>query len=115
MIVEDIMDELHVSNPDLSEFRRVGKKPKFGPRLLKVRVNNVQKKSEILSKSRLLRNSKRFKKVYVRPDRTPMQQEHDKQLNAELYARRQDGEDVILFKGRVIARSDMQNFHQSVL
>lgn len=113
--IQEVIQELGVSDAVFGNFRRIGRKPRVGPRLLKVRLNDHQKKTEILAKSRHLRNSQSFSKVFLRPDRTSMQQEYDYMLKAELQGRRQNGEDVVLYRGRVVDRNDPRNFRRSVL
>ena len=92
------------------DFHRIGKKRKDGSRLLKVKVKTREKKVEILRKAKSLRTSDSFKQVFIRPDLTPMQLEEDKRLRREVRERKLRGEDVLIVKGRVILRSDLQNF-----
>lgn len=113
--VKEIMQEIGVSEVVTSDCWRIGRRKDNGSRLLKLRVENFQRKSEILSKSKCLKNSRSYSKVYIRPDRTPMEQEKERQLQEELMRRKHHGEDVVLFKGRVRARSDIQNFHRRIL
>ena len=40
-----------------------------------------------------------------------MQQAQEKKLRDELRDRRANGEDVVIFRGRIRTRSDLQNFH----
>lgn len=92
------------------DFQRIGKKRKDGSRLLKVKVTTREKKLEILRKAKSLRTSDSFKQMFIRLDLTPMQLEEDKRLRQEVRERKLQGEDVLIVKGKVILRSDLQNF-----
>ena len=41
-------------------------------------------------------------RIYIKNDLTPRQQEQERKLLAELKARRQDGENVILSHGKIV-------------
>ena len=112
---QDIIKEIGVAGATVTDCRRIGRKPKSGPRLLKVRVTNNQKKREILSKSKSLKHSVNFNNVFIKPDQTPMQQQLDVQLKAELSARRQNGENVTIYRGRVVPKNETQNFRHNFL
>lgn len=109
--VNEVLREIGVSDTAISNVRRVGRKRKDGSRLLLVRVADVDGKRRILAKSKTLRNSSSMSRVFVKPDLTPMQQAHDRRLRDELRDRRAKGEDVVIFRGHIRARSDLQNFH----
>lgn len=112
--LRDIFCEIGVETSDystvVSDSRRIGKKRKDGYRMLKVKTCSLQKRSEILRRAKALKNSSSWNRVFIRPDLTPLQQENEKRLRQELQERRQQGEDVVMFKGRVRCRSDLSNF-----
>ena len=78
-----------------------------------LRVTSSELKSEVLRSARKLKVSTSFRKVYVNPDRTPVQQAEHKNLRSELLSRRGKGEDVVIFKQSVVPRADvnLKNFH----
>ena len=69
------------------------------------------KKWEILRRSRCLKGS-RFDGVFIKADLTPFQQERDKQLRNDLKRRKENGEDVVLFRDGIRRRTDVRNFHR---
>lgn len=109
--IREILQELGVSDVSPSDSWRIGKRRDDGSRLLKLRVENFRKKTEILSKSKCLKNSRSHGKVFIRPDRTLMEQKKERLLREELMMRRRNGENAFLFKGEVRTRFDARNFH----
>lgn len=109
--LKEIMNVLELPGSVVSHVRRVGRKRTDGTRNILARIGDVDSRMKILSKSKSLRNSTSFSRVFIKPDLTPMQQAHDKRLRDELRERRANGEDVVIFRGCVRVRSDIQNFH----
>ena len=112
--VQDVFLDIGITDAEPVECRRIGKK-RNGPRMLKVKLGDVEEKMTILRKSKNLRNSSKYKDVYINPDLTPLQQDQEKKLRSELKERKQRGEDVILYRGRVHTLSDLQDFRNRVL
>lgn len=108
--VNEVLKEIGIRDVRVSECRRIGKKRENGSRLLKIKINDINKKKEILSKSKTLKTSQCFKKVFIHHDLTPMQQEEQRKLREELAKRRGDGEDVVIFRGKVRNKTESQNF-----
>ena len=68
---------------------RIGLKAKEQtPRPVKVSVSNSTIVSQVLSKSKNLRNSHQYKKVFISPDRTPDQRAAHRKLIEQLKAKR---------------------------
>lgn len=109
--IEEILDEIDVdlSDGEILESRRIGKSRSDGTRLLKIRVLNQAKKSDILRKSRSLKNST-HRNVYIHQDLTPFQQSQERNLRSELKRRRQNGEDIVIHRNKIVSRSQFQNF-----
>ena len=80
------------------------------PRPVKIKCNSVQERNAILRASRELRDLPEYNGVFVHPDRTPIQQAAHKKLREELKIRRQNGEEVIIFRGKIVEKSETQNF-----
>ena len=109
--VEDLLAEIEVWSGDVTGIKRLGKVKDGHPRLLCVTFRDVSRKHEVLRKAKLLRDSSQFKRVYVQPDLTRMQQAIDWKLRKELKDRRDKGEDVVLFGGVVRQRHELhKNF-----
>ncbi len=69
------------------EASRLGRKSETGTRPVKVTLSNSTVVRQILQKSRNLRNSKQFEKVFLSPDRTLEQRAQQKELVKELKRR----------------------------
>ena len=110
--VNELLTVLHVDPKVVTETKRLGKIPvtKNRPRLLRVSLESAFRKSEIIRKSKILKNTS-FKHVYVQPDLTPTQRDIDFKLRKELRERRDKGEDVVIVRGEVRLRSEQRNFH----
>lgn len=108
--VERMLSDLNIVNADITDCKRIGKGQRNGPRLLRIRMQDVNKKFEILRKSNGLRNTTSFKKVFVHQDFTRWQRDEQKCLRDELKIRREHGEDVVIYRGKVTKRSDIRNF-----
>ncbi len=108
--VKRVVCKLGVTDEVISDVRRVGRKRRDGARLVVVRMADIHSKRRLLANAKSLKNSPSFKHVYVKPDLTPMQQAIEKRLRDELRERRTKGENVVIFRGSVRSRSDLQNF-----
>ena len=107
----EILNEAGISNSAHYRVSRVGKPRQDRSRLMKVFCPDVKTKRMVLRNGKNLRSSFKFKSVYVNEDRTPMQQEQSRKLRAEMRRRREDGEDVVIFRSQIVQRGDVQNFH----
>lgn len=91
------------------EVHRIGRPNRERPRLLRVKCTSVGVKESVLRNAKNLRKSPKFKGVYINPDRSPLQQRFWKDLYDELKKRREQGEDVIIFRNRITRRRDAKN------
>ena len=70
-LVKEIFDSLSEDSVFLIDVFRLGKEPNGGsnvkPRLVKVRVANAAQRSVVLRKAKILKESDKFKNVFVRP------------------------------------------------
>lgn len=99
-----------------AEVLRIGKVNPARPRLLRVKCPSVRERTELLRGSKRLHNNPSFRNVYVNPDLTRQQREHNAELRREVRRRRENGEDVIIHRGVVVERSSVtsaaeSNFH----
>ena len=108
--VNSLLASIEVDSEDVTDVRRLGKMNGGKPRLLRATFPNPTRRQEALRKAKLLRSS-RFKNVYIQPDRTRMQQETERSLRKELKDRREQGEDVVLYRGEVRSRHGLTGFH----
>ena len=111
-----------VTNPDLNTdyltketVFRLRKKPnpnhaddstKCAP--IKVKLPNVKTKMQILSNGRKLKGHQQFGKVGIQMDMSKAEQEKHKAIRTELNERRQKGEEVMIFDGRIILKKDRE-------
>ena len=101
--------DLNISETDIQDIIRLGSiKPgsKYPNRLTLVTFTNINKKREVLGKSKLLHSSK-YKNIYINPDLTPEQRKEDAKIRNELFERRSRGEkDLVIAKGRIIKSTE---------
>lgn len=86
----------------INQSMRLGRPNQNAPRPLRLQCKSLDQKRNILRACKSLRNIQDFKSVYIHPDRTRMQQAAHKTLRDEMTRRRQAGEDVYIFKGKVV-------------
>ena len=119
--IEKVKEVLSHTNPDLSEnivkdlqedkMTRLGNKDDSNdqtkrPRPIKLTLKNEKTKFKILKNSSLLKNFQSQQNVGIKPDLTKQQQIEDKELRAQLKRRKDGGEDVMIYRNKVILRED---------
>ena len=87
----------------IKEAIRLGKKRHGKPRLLKVILDSVRAKRNMLMETQKLRNGKEeYKNIYITPDQTLREREANKLLRSELKRRTDQGEPNLIIKnGRI--------------
>ena len=93
-------------NSGIANMKRIGDQSDDRPRIIIIECSNAD------FKMNLLRNAFKFKnyslpnnkKVFLAPDMTKKQLEDDRKLRDELTARRSNGEDLIIRRGKIIVR-----------
>ena len=111
--VSGVFQVLGMENPSSCRVSRIGKPRQDRPRLLKITCPDAHTKQAILRNGKVLRKSTLYKKVFVNEDQTPMQQQQSRLLREELRTRREQGEDAVIFRGKVVKRSDLKNFQSA--
>ena len=106
--VTKLNDYLAVDAPDVEEIHQIGRPG--NQHLLKIRYKESRIRDSVLRKNKTLRNCEDFKKIFINPDLTPLQQREQQKLRSELQERRDLGQDVMIFRNRVINRSQRPNF-----
>ena len=107
-----LMRELEVDDVEFATLQRIGRNASNGARLMKVTGLNPERKREILSKAQQLRNSSTFRRVFIHPDLTPLQQKEHQFLRSELQRLRSKGEDVVIRHGKIVSRDTMSLFQK---
>lgn len=95
------------------ETNRIGRVKADGTRLVRVKFKEVMTRDSILQKAKDLRNQVNFKSVFINPDRTPLQQKHWKELLDEVKKRKTKGEDVVIFRNRIVPRRNFRTSDQN--
>ena len=107
--VRTILETLKCDPGCYKNISRIGKIRNDGSRLIRVTVFTAELASQILQTAKLLRRYGEYRKVYINPDRTMAQQKHFSMLHRELKARRDGGEDVVIFRGRVANKDALRD------
>ena len=96
----------------IKDVHRIGKVKPNQTRLLRVTLVDYNFKTSLLRNARKLRGLEKFQNVYVNTDRTKFQAEEFKKVRSEFYVQKESGEEVIIYRNRVIKRQDapFQNF-----
>jgi predicted RNase H-like nuclease (RuvC/YqgF family) len=105
----DVLKLVGTDHDALDEVIRLGQPRKDRPRLLKVKCKSEAIRDAVLRNTKKLRNIPELRRVFINPDRTPMQQNFWKDTLAELKNRRAQGENVVIFRDRVVTRRDAKN------
>jgi regulator of replication initiation timing len=108
---DNLLSKLGI-NETVDQPVRIGRPKNNAPRLLRIKCTSQEEKLRILRSSKTLRDLPEYKNVYIHPDRTPMQQAAHKALREELRRRKLEGEDVMIFKGKIVEKMDQQNFQE---
>ena len=92
-----------IDNFDPQEVHRIGHIRGFNkPRLLRFKCRDMEKKRAFLRQAKTLRHSPNFRGVFIHPDRTKKQRNKETELRHELKRRRNDGEQVVIRRGRIV-------------
>ena len=108
-ICEEIVEFLGSPKGEILDIQRVGQTANT---LIKIKFKSFETKQNVIRNARKLRSSPQFEKIFVNPDRTPLQQQQNKILRRELRDRRENGEDVIIRRGAVVQRDAKEVFHR---
>ena len=97
---------------DIGKAVRLGAKSRGGkPRLLLISTSTEETKWDVVRAGKALRDLEKYQHVYVNPDLTRMERQTQGRLRAEVRERRQNGENVYIYKGQIIVR---KNEHDGV-
>ena len=76
------------------------------PRAIQVILPKTHPKATVLKNAQEVRKNPKYSKVGIQHDKTRKELLRDKELRAEIDERRKNGEDVMIFRDRVILRKD---------
>ena len=106
-----LFDEIDIEKGDIADIHRIGRVLAGRSRPLKVILTNRQTKLEFFRKSKLLKGTTRFSRVFISSDKTKLQQEEWSNLRKQLRARQEAGENVVIYKGEVRSKESLnKNF-----
>lgn len=95
-----------VDDLDPEEVSRIGRISNDRPRLLRFKCCSVDEKLSLLRAAKDLRQHSAYGGVYINPDLTRIQRRKNKELRDELRRRREAGEEVVIYRGRVVDKSE---------
>lgn len=81
---------------------RIGKAGGNSPRPLKIILENKKDRDDVLYNARNLKGNVTYRGVAIAKDLTPTEREAEKQMREELARRRQQGERVKIYNGRIV-------------
>jgi hypothetical protein len=109
--VEQILQDLSINDVEPLHVYRVGRPVPGKSRMLKVQFDDEKNRQNVLRNAKKLRNNTKHNGVYINPDLTFAQRRDRKMLMEELKRRRDAGEEVMIFQGKIVQKSSNENFH----
>ena len=110
---EIVKDILHIREPEIEAYTRLGTRNDEKPRLLRVSLKQMSERKEILARAPQLRQVDEddvYARVYIRPDLTPKQLEASKNLYMKLKEVREQNKDTgkkfKILKGEIVPVED---------
>ena len=79
--------------------------------MIRVTMGDESSRMQVLRNAKSLRSFPAYGKVFINPDRAPKEQMQFKASYREFKERKQNGEDVVFYRGKVVDRSKLkENF-----
>ena len=109
----EMLNYIGVEDIQITHSCRLGRPSSTYPRLLRISVTDFRLKVLILRRAKRLKESDRWKGVYMMPDLTLKEREERKKLLGQLKIRKEAGEENLsIFKGKSIKKVPVQKpFH----
>ena len=107
--ITHLSSELGVTNLQIGNCFRLGRRS-TRPRPIKVTCQNSKQRADLLRSAYnipRLESNLEFKKIFIKPDLSPKEQEIDRQLRRELKRRREMGERIVIRNGRIVEMADV--------
>lgn len=108
----EMVTAIGIDYDKIKTVRRIGRVSDDRPRLLLVKCDDRDLRNNVLSKAKSLRTNPKYRRIFVNPDRTPLQQRCWKQLRSELWKRRINGENVTIYRDRIVPQNSVSNFQR---
>lgn len=108
--IESMARAIGVPRVSPVDVRRIGRINQGRPRLLRFKCSNISVRKSLLRSSKDLKKHQEYVNTYINPDQTMLQRKRSKELRTELKRRRDAGEEVLIQRGKIITKSDLQNF-----
>ena len=109
-VLQQVCSALSINNIQFNSLRRIGRKSDK-QRPVIITLANQDTRQMLLSNAKKLRNlqdDSPFKKIVIKPDLTKSQIQAQKQLQAALKLRKDAGEDCVIYRGKVVLRSEIK-------
>ena len=105
-LITKVLDKLDLVNSENIEIiGRIGTKKVNSNRPLKIKVQSISEKYEILRKSPRIRQTEEYHSTYISPDLTNEQQRNGKLLRDDMKLRRNNGEvNLWIQRGKIVVR-----------
>lgn len=103
----EICTTLKIETSEIRKIQRVGKIRQGSSRLIKVCFADEVSRNLALRNGKSLNEHPNFRSVFVNRDRTPMQQSHYRNLREEWKSRRSKGENVVIYRDKVVLKDSM--------
>lgn len=111
IMIDNMIEDLKISDVEVRNITRIGRMKEGKERLIRIKLSTDDSKTKLLKAAKSLQNIPKYKGIYLNPDRTPVEQHRFALIRKELKDRKEKGEDVVLFRGRVIAKTALpKNF-----
>lgn len=110
-LVVEVAQTLQCGHLQPEEVTRLGKIQPNKPRLLRFKCSLPRNRTMLLKNSKKLKQSEKFKAVFLMPDLTPAQRERNQNLRRELRRRREHGEDVKIMHNKIVPSGEQQRSH----
>ena len=110
--MEVTLEALDGEEVEIDSFYRLGKMVEGKTRPVKAILRTREGKMEVVRNSRSLKDNDRFKRVFISNDKTKFQQSQWNNLRKELEVKKEAGEDVIIYGGRIVLSNSISNFRK---
>ena len=107
--VKELFKEIGIEDLDVEKVDRIGRPDLEKTRLIRYRCQDQKEKWRILSMSKNLRKSTKFRNVFINLDLTNSQRQINRELQKELRVRREAGEKVRIQRGRIVSEDNQSN------
>lgn len=107
--IKDIAASLGIGAFSVSNVTRIGRGDGITPRLTRFKCSDKGTRADLLRKAKELRSIPKYSRTFISPDLTKLQLQEAKILQTELKRRREAGEQVVIFRGRVVRRESLRN------